>query len=147
MHADSAWACSWGEGSYQSQSGDGWVLTPQHIPALSCNKAQEVLGVGDSHRDRKSHAGPPFLPELPTSWAADPQARANPRALVRAGRGRRWASAVGASLMDQKQDPATATALQGRYTLFILEDAFSVEISLFPLTPHLPGIFSPLYCF
>lgn len=71
-------ACG-GEGSYHQDWREGWGLPLGCIPALRIvgSEVQEVLGISDSQRDRKSQAGPPFLPALPTSWVAEPQAAAS----------------------------------------------------------------------
>lgn len=64
-----------GEGSCPRDH-EGWGLTSARIPALrrGGSEMREVLGISDSQRDRKSQAGPPFLPALPTSWVAEPAA-------------------------------------------------------------------------
>lgn len=107
------------EGSYQQD--ERWGLTFGRIPALRIvgSEMQEVLRIGDSQRDRKSRAGPPFLPALPTSWGAEPQATASLESWWEgperaAAEPLRWAA-----LMDPK-GRGCPPWLQGRRALFIL---------------------------
>lgn len=52
-----------------------WLLWPHScLPDSKQWSTRKVLGISDSQWDRKSQAGPPFLPALPTSWVAEPQA-------------------------------------------------------------------------
>lgn len=52
-----------------------WLLWPHScFPYSRQRSTRKVLSISDSQRDRKSQAGPPFLPALGTSWATEPQA-------------------------------------------------------------------------
>lgn len=109
-----------------------WLLWPHScFPDSRQRSTRKVLSISDSQRDRKSQVGPPFLPALGTSWATEPQATTNLES--------RWAGA-------HRDSASTASSLNELESILsILENSFSVELSLAPL-PSISLVYSGL-CF